>query len=91
MEALSAGIPVYATNVGGTSELVDESVGKLIPDNIEGEQLAELIDEYRELPSDLKSSFRSNAYNRYKESWNADSNAISLYERLERLVNRDGR
>ena len=31
LEALASGLPVVATDVGGVSEIVDESVGALVP------------------------------------------------------------
>ena len=34
MEALSFGIPVVATDVGGTSEIINNSVGALVDANI---------------------------------------------------------
>lgn len=43
MEALSFGIPCIATNVGGTSDLVDDSVGKLLKPNITPNELANEI------------------------------------------------
>lgn len=35
MEALSMGVPVVATDVGGTGELVDDGVGRLLPASVE--------------------------------------------------------
>lgn len=43
MEALSFGIPVMATAVGGTGEIVDDAVGMLLPITISAKQLAEAI------------------------------------------------
>ena len=43
MEAMSFGIPVIATDVGGTSELVDDSIGELLPAEISKEDLAKYI------------------------------------------------
>jgi glycosyltransferase involved in cell wall biosynthesis len=40
MEAMSFGIPVISTDVGGVRELVTESCGMLIPKNINAEQIA---------------------------------------------------
>jgi glycosyltransferase involved in cell wall biosynthesis len=41
MEALSFGIPCIATDVGGTSEIIDETCGLLVPRTILPVQLAE--------------------------------------------------
>lgn len=43
MEALSFGIPVMATNVGGVSEIVDDAVGRLLPADVSALQLKEAI------------------------------------------------
>jgi len=43
MEALSFGIPVVATDVGGTRELVDNSVGRLLPMSFNSQSVAKLI------------------------------------------------
>lgn len=43
MEAQSFGIPCIATNVGGTSEVVDEKSGILLPENVSDEELAKTI------------------------------------------------
>lgn len=45
MEAFSFGIPVIATNVGGTSELVSESVGRIIEPDLNSDILYEVLKE----------------------------------------------
>jgi colanic acid/amylovoran biosynthesis glycosyltransferase len=46
MEAMSFGIPVIATNVGGTSEIVSEKTGLLIDPDFSPEELAGKIQEF---------------------------------------------
>lgn len=46
MEALSFGIPVIATDVGGTREIVNDDVGKLVSSSISDKQLAREISEF---------------------------------------------
>ena len=79
MEALSFGIPVLATNVGGTSEIVDDSVGKLIDSDISPEQLAKEITCFYE-NSSVVGSFKPR--DRWKERCNADNNYKVFCERL---------
>lgn len=67
MEALSAGIPVYASNVGGTSEIVDDSVGRLFNASIAPRELAALLDEFNSLDKISKAMLRTNAFRRYEE------------------------
>lgn len=65
MEALSAGIPVLATSVGGTSEIVDEEVGYLVPVSIEPKELAKNITQYRNITIEIKQRMKYNAHQRY--------------------------
>jgi glycosyltransferase involved in cell wall biosynthesis len=74
MEALSHAIPVMATAVGGTPEIVDTSCGILLPDHIEDTELirqlkyfiAEMVPRMKEL--------REGARRRWEEKCNADVN-----------------
>ena len=72
MEAFAAGIPVLATNVGGTSEIVDHAVGGLLPADLTPEILAEKIIAFYNLTEVEKDTLRKNAYNRFKEKCDAN-------------------
>lgn len=74
MEAMSAGIPVLATNVGGTSEIVNESNGFLIEENFDVADVARTIDEYLAKLEDLRREYRKNAFNSWKENYEAGKN-----------------
>ncbi|NCO54621.1 MAG: glycosyltransferase, partial [Bacteroidetes bacterium] len=50
MEALSAGIPVIATNVGGTNEIVNNDVGFLIDKEFEINTAVNIINNYLNSP-----------------------------------------
>jgi glycosyltransferase involved in cell wall biosynthesis len=67
MEALSMGIPVLATDVGGVSELIDGRVGYLIGSNVEPHAVANIIDDFRSLPPAEIDSLRQAARLRWKE------------------------
>jgi len=67
MEALSCGIPVFATDVGGTSDVVDDSVGKLLNEDFEPKELANYLLAYYENTDEVKDSYRKRAFLRYKE------------------------
>jgi glycosyltransferase involved in cell wall biosynthesis len=45
MECQRSGVPALATDVGGTREIIDESVGRLIPVTLTAEQIATAIGE----------------------------------------------
>ena len=71
MEAFSASIPVIATNVGGTHEIVDNSVGMLIPSEISERNLADYLLAFYSLPFEEKMKLRVNAKRRFEECCNA--------------------
>jgi glycosyltransferase involved in cell wall biosynthesis len=75
MEALAAGIPVFATRVGGIPELVDDSVGKLLPISITPDILKEELLDYYYLPERSKNNYRENA----RKRWSAMADEKYLY------------
>lgn len=74
MEAISFGIPVIATDVGGTHEIVDEKIGYLVPKEITSGQLAKVITTFNKLDYTSKAAFRENALYRWDEKYNAEKN-----------------
>jgi len=84
MEAMSFGIPIIATDVGGTGELVDNSIGRLIPVDISENQLADIISQEIEYLKVHRSASRkkwaqmASADNNYK-AWSRD--LISLIDK----------
>lgn len=81
MEALSFSIPVIATAVGGTGELVDDKVGKLIAANINAVDLAATITWFYNLPYETKMQLRRNAFLR----WQTRANAMVEFGKLQSL------
>jgi colanic acid/amylovoran biosynthesis glycosyltransferase len=76
MEALSMGIPVLATAVGGSPEIVDDTVGRLVPPNISAIALMHEIATIAMHSS--HQTLRSNARNR----WADRCNASTLYQQF---------
>ena len=74
MEAISAGIPVVATNVGGTSEIVNHENGFLIEKDFNIKDTAITIKNYLLSSEENKLNYRKNAYNFWKENYNAEKN-----------------
>jgi len=85
MEAQSAGIPVLATNVGGVSEIINESNGFLIEKKFEIEKVSRIIDEYFQLDEDRKEKFRFNIYQFWKENYNASNNYKKFIDQIREI------
>ncbi len=74
MEALSAGIPVVATDVGGTAEAVNEENGFLIPAEFDNVDVARGIELYLNLSGEEKLAYRRRAYEFWRENYEAEKN-----------------
>jgi glycosyltransferase involved in cell wall biosynthesis len=81
LEAMSCGIPVIATNVGGIGEIMVKGYGKLVPAN-NPEALAEAILEFAE--SDFARNSELRAIVEEKYGW--DKNVEQLVEIYEELI-----
>lgn len=74
MEALSAGIPVLATNVGGTNEIVSNDHGFLIEKDFDIDIVAKIMEDFLISSKDNKTKYRKNAYKFWYENFNAEKN-----------------
>lgn len=82
MEAMSVGIPVIATNVGGTSEIVDNEVnGFLISKDFSPVELATLIQNNITIGIKL----RKNAINTWKNKFSAKTNFPEFFKKIKTL------
>lgn len=92
MEASSAGIPMVATDVGGTSEIVNTANGILIPGNSDGEAIGSALMRFKDRAS--AAAYRQRARSSWDEKFNAQVNYESfgqeLIELLERRANGAG-
>lgn len=83
MEAFSVGIPVIATDVGGTSEIVsNQQNGFLLPKNITSDVLSESITAYINLTDSEKEGFRNNASITWEKNFNAQKNYLHFVSNL---------
>jgi glycosyltransferase involved in cell wall biosynthesis len=82
LEAMACGLPVIATNVGGTSEVMCEDYGKLVPPNLP-ESLAEAIIEFSHKDLTMLKK-KSRMMMEQKYSW--DKNVDKLGEIYEELI-----
>ncbi len=84
MEAMSFGIPVMVTNVGGVSELFEYSapVGELLGPDPSAEEVADALFGFMMLPERDHANLRSNAFANWRENWNAAKNYSDFAESL---------
>lgn len=81
MEALSAGIPCVATDVGGVQEILDDSCGILLSPDIDSVQLGKIISTIQ-IEHDEWARKRVGAFARGKERCNARAN----YQQFSRFL-----
>ncbi len=74
MEAQSAGIPVLATNVGGTSEIVNNENGFLIEKDFNLKEAVFIIQKYLSSTDEEKQQKRNASYENWKHNYNAETN-----------------
>jgi glycosyltransferase involved in cell wall biosynthesis len=82
MEAMAAGIPVVATNVGGTSELVDDHVGRLLPTRFTAADFASKVNELVLTDPATRDVYRTRCRERIAKDYDAAINS----ERMARAL-----
>jgi glycosyltransferase involved in cell wall biosynthesis len=80
MEAFSFGIPAIATNVGGTSEIVNNQNGILLSANPTPHEIKAAIEEVIAHPEK-----REAAYQTWNELYNAEKNYVEFVKQLQLL------
>jgi glycosyltransferase involved in cell wall biosynthesis len=84
MEALSCGIPVVATSVGGNRELVGNQNGILLGENPTPQQIADAILYFLDHPQEAQLK-RDASRKVWMERYNADANYLAFAERLKSI------
>lgn len=82
MEAIAYGIPVMATNVGGTNEIVPPEIGILLPKELDSEILQNALTNFYKLPYEQKMDMRNHAAELWQRKFNAENNAQSFYKSM---------
>jgi colanic acid/amylovoran biosynthesis glycosyltransferase len=86
MEAMSVGVPVIATNVGGVDEIVENNYnGILMNANPTPFEISITIQEFLDLPLENRKQFRANAHSRWMELFNGDVNYSRFSDKLLHL------
>ncbi len=83
MEAQSAGIPVLATNVGGTSEIVNDENGFLVEKDFNQEEVVSIIQHYLSSNKVVKQQKRNASYENWKQQYNAETNYNEFFKLLK--------
>jgi glycosyltransferase involved in cell wall biosynthesis len=73
MEAQSAGIPVLATNVGGTSEIVNKENGFLVEKDFNLKEVVTIIQKYLSSTDEEKHQKCNASYENWKQNYNAET------------------
>jgi colanic acid/amylovoran biosynthesis glycosyltransferase len=82
MESFSAGIPVWATDVGGTSEIVTPDVGKLLPSEVTPEEIARELQIFASMKLEDAIELRKRCFAHYLENCDARAWALKLVNEL---------
>ena len=82
MEAMSYSIPCMATNVGGTSEIVNNDNGILIQADITPLELSKMIIQFIQLEDTIKFKMKLSAFNNWYSKFNADKNLSGFYTKM---------
>jgi glycosyltransferase involved in cell wall biosynthesis len=82
-EAISFGIPVLATNVGGVSEIVNDQTGILIDKDTNSEEIAKLIISFKSSPMNSL-IFRERVKSFWAKEFNAEVNYSSFIKELSK-------
>jgi len=85
MEAMSLGIPVLATAVGGTPEIVSEEVGSLLPKELLPEDLKKALEKMIMLSANEWQQLAQQAFTNWQENYNAEKNYRSFVAWLREI------
>ena len=85
MEALSFGIPVIATDVGGNGEIVNSNNGLLLTKNISAKQLAVALNHMLILSNEKYIELRQSARKMWEDNYSADNNYNEFCDLLNEL------
>lgn len=82
MEVVSFGIPVVATDVGGTGEVVDKSIGDLIPKEFTAEEIVVLIRKYADMDTSSYQQQRGMTRQFWEDNYSAANNYRKFYHEI---------
>jgi len=86
MEAMSFGIPVISTDVGGINELVKSNNGFLVNSSVNYDEIISIINSYNEMDSTSKKEISNKAINHWNKNFNAEENFPIFAKQLKELL-----
>jgi glycosyltransferase involved in cell wall biosynthesis len=85
MEAMAAGIPALATDVGGTRELVSDATGGLIPADTNPAAIWQAIARFAEQDDAVTEAMRQSAWERVRDQYDIRANARIVAQAIAAL------
>ena len=82
MEAISFGLPILSTDVGGCNEIVNNITGILIPENLPAESIAKSIIEFKDSAMNTN-DYRKNIRTFWIENFNQTTNYSKFFELIK--------
>lgn len=82
VEALSYGIPIIATDVGGNSEVCDNNVGFLLSSDPSPEEIIKSIEDFLSFEHTKRDEIRKNALDKYEKFFNSYKNRSDFYHKI---------
>lgn len=84
MEAASYGIPILATDVGGTREIVRKENGFLLPGDCTSQMIHDKILSFYRLSQEQKEIYRKNSFNIWQSQFDAQKNIIEFLNKIQK-------
>lgn len=82
MEAISFGLPILSTDVGGCNEIVNNITGILIPENLPAESIAKSIIKFKDSAMNIN-VYRKNIRTFWIENFNQTTNYSKFFELIK--------
>ncbi len=82
VEAMSYGIPIIATDVGGNSEVCDNTVGFLLSADPSPEEIIKSIEDILNLEDTKRDEIRKNALDKYEKTFDSSMNRPVFYKKI---------
>lgn len=86
MEAISYGIPIMATDVGGTAEICNSHTGVLLDKNISADGLAREISLYFQRPYPERERLRESSFEYWQKNFYAEKNYRRFIDMIKSFV-----